>query len=782
MKVALRNIFRHKGYSFLNILGLAIGMACFMLIFMLVQVELSYDHGFENGDDIFRVFTIMNQNGEQRYNALTMAPLASSLKKNFPEVLEAVSYNHGDGNLVKYGSKNFDEDYFCFTDTSFFKIFSLTFLEGNPRIILDDPYSVVLSEDISNRIFGNGKALGEKIQLNDQLVLTVTGVIKKIEKSHLKLNIVLSNKLYKEFGVDVKDWDNLNYTTYVLLQKGVDLKGFETKFHNFLKQVQNPDTKLKLGLQPLKRIYLHSKFDYDFFAKTGDINYVYILSFIGIFILLIACINFMNLTTARSEKRIKEVGLRKVAGAYKGQLVRQFLGESIVFSLIALLFALILVEIALPYLGKLYLRKIVFYQALSPLLIFGIMGVAIVAGIIAGSYPAFFLSSFNPAKILKGVAKKKSKKSLLRKFLVVGQFSFSIILIIATIIIYRQLFHMQNKDLGYDKEQLLYIKMRPGIKKKYRPFKDVLKQNPGIQNITAIMDLPIWSGPSVRLSEWEGRGGKKEMRVYYGSVDYDYFETFKIDIIEGRNFSRQYSSGSTASLIVNEEAVRQMEMEDPIGKRLLIWGEEGIIVGVVKNYNFDNVRNGISPLILKLSPEQTRFIFIRLKPGKISETIEFIKNKWQAFFPGYPFKFSFFDDKLDDLYRKELNVGKIISVFTCIAILISCLGLFGLASFTTEQRTKEISVRKVIGASESNIIQLLSKDFLKWVFVANIMAWPLGFWIMSKWLQNYAYRIPIGVWIFLLSGLGAMVIALITISFQTIRAANTNPVETLRYE
>lgn len=780
LKIACRNIKRNKGHSFINISGLAIGMACFILMLLLAQDELSFNGFHENARRIYRVI-IEEKNSNDLPMALTYAPLGAALKKDFPEIVESACFNYGGGGLVKYGDQAFEESYFTFTDPSFFKMFSFTFLMGDPQTALADPLSVVLSEKTAKKYFGEKNPMGEVLQIKNIVNLTVTGVIQTPKNSSMRVDFVVSNQIYDKYGVDINSWNRINYTTFVMLNKNTSGKQLSSKIYGYLKTMQSPDTDQRLILQPLKRIYLYSNFSYEG-LRTSKIHVIYIILSLAIFILLIACVNFMNLSTARSAKRIKEVGLRKVVGGNKQQLVRQFLGESLLFALIALVFAVFIVELALPHLNQLVFRELSLYGSLTPGMTLGLMGIAVITGIIAGSYPAFFLSSFKMTHVLKGPGQKGAKGSGLRKLLSIGQFVVSILLIIATTVLFKQLHYIQRMNLGYDKKQLVYIPMNADIKKSYEAVKYELVKEPGIIDVTATMNLPTWAWPSVNLTNWQGRDTDKEITLYHESVDYDYFKTFRMTILQGRSFSREFPSDATSALIVNEEAVRQMEMENPLGKHLEAWGHKGKIIGVVKDFHFNDLRNKINPLVIKLAPRDTHFMIIRVRPDNIARTLAAVKSQWKSFSPEYPIKLSFLEDRLEKIYLAEKAVGKLASVFTVLAIIISCMGLFGLASFMTQQRTNEIGIRKAFGASVSGIVQLLSKEFLKWVLVANVIAWPIAFLVMNQFLQIYAYRTTIGAWPFLLAGVLALLIAVLSVGSQSIKTAKTNPVEALRYE
>lgn len=779
LKIAFRNIKRNKGYSFINITGLAIGMACFILMLLLALDELSYDGFHENAHRIYRV----NIEDDTIYKlpiAVTTAPLAAALKNDFPAITEAACFNYAGGGLVKYEDKTIEEDYFTFTDPSFFKMFSFTFLKGNPQTALEDPLGVVLSEKTAEKYFGNKNPLGEVLEIKNIANLTVTGVIQTPKNSSLIVDFVVSNHLYKNYDMNINDWDWINFVTFVMLHSKADAEKLKSQIYNYCKK-HRPDTKARLLLQPLKRIHLYSNYQYDK-LKPSNIYFIYILLFLAVFVLLIACVNFMNLSTARSAKRMKEVGLRKVVGANKQHLIRQFLGESILFAFIALLFAIGLVELVLPHLNQLVFKEMSLYASFTPAMALGLIGIALVTGGMAGSYPAFFLSSFKVVNILKGPTQKSSRGSLMRKILVVGQFAVSILLIIAVTVLYKQLHYIRNANLGYNKEQLVCVYKNAEIKKSYDAVKSEILKEPGIINVTSALNLPGWAWPSFSISNWEGNDTNRTLKLHYCYVDYDYFKTFKMKILQGRGFSREFPSDLTSALILNEEAVKQMEIENPLGKHLDMMNHKGKIIGIVKDFYFNDLRSKINPLVIKLAPRETDFMVIRVGPNSIPGTLELIKRQWKSFAMDYPFQFRFLDDHLDLIYLPERAIGKVVSVFTFLAIFISCMGLSGLASFMTERRTKEIGIRKSLGASVSGIVQLLSKEFLKWILMANVIAWPIAFLVMNQFLQIYAYRTSIGLWPFLLAGVLALLIAILSVGSQSIKSAKTNPVEALRYE
>ncbi|MGB2763215.1 MAG: ABC transporter permease [Candidatus Aminicenantaceae bacterium] len=780
LKIALRNIKRHKGYSFINIVGLAIGMACCILILLWVQDELSYDRFHENADDIYRVIQDINFTDHSTTWTITQGPLGPSLKENFPEVINATRIT-GRGLRLTYKKKNFDEDV-GMADCSIFEMFTFPLVKGDPSTALSDPFSMVMTEEMAKKYFGDEDPIGKTIKADNQWDFQVTGVLKKVPRnSHLQFDFLIPFIFGRELNYTVDRWGNSQFRTYVQLPKGVPAQEVIQKISGYLYEKPTIEKDARLNLQPLTRIHLHSNYEFD--SAHGDITYVTIFSIIAFFILLIACINFMNLATARSGNRAREVGIRKVVGAYKTDIIKQFYGESILLAFIAQIFALIMVWLLLPAFNNLSAKELSMNITGNLLVLLGLLGIALITGIISGSYPALFLSSFHPVRVLKGSSFSGSKGSLFRKILVVFQFSLTILLIICTTGVYNQLTYMQNRKLGYDKEHMIYMGMRREMQANFESVKNELLQNPNIVRVTASSNVPTYGYSfSNSLWRWEGQNPDEETLMRAVFINLDYFKTFGMEVIEGRSYSKEFSTDATESIIVNEEAVKAMGMESPIGKRLSLGEDNFKIIGVVKNYHFRSLRQKIDPLILIYDTESSWILFAKLKSENIPKTIGYIENIWKKFTPGYPFNYRFLDEALDRLYRSEQRIGTLFKYFSGLAILISCLGLLGLASFMAERRTKEIGIRKVLGASVSNIILLLSKEFTKWVIVANIIAWPVGYFAIKKWLQSYAYATNIVLWSFILSGVVALLIALVTVSYQSIKAALANPVDSLRYE
>lgn len=789
LKIALRNISRHKGYSSINIAGLAVGMAVCIFILLWVRDELSYDRFYENGDDIYRVIRIWRKGGEV-HNPVTPAALAPALKKEFPEIIDTARFRTVGRILFKGGGHLFYEQGGAFTDPAAFSIFTFPFVNGDPQTALSNPHSIVLTESTAKKYFGDENPVGKTAEIKNLLntttgdsalndVFTVTGVLKDIPvNSHLRFDFLLPIHLLDD--TVLTDRHNTIYMTYVRLAKAVTRETVEEKIYAY-PQKADPGSTANLYLQPLNRIHLYSDFSSDA-AGRGSIKVVIIASIIAFSILLIACINFMNLATARSTNRAREVGVRKAAGARKGDLVRQFFTEVFLLSFMALIFALFLVELFLPAFNVLAQKELTMGIPGDNSIFLILAGVALVTGAIAGSYPAFFLSSFKPVAVLKGVLKTGGRGSFSRKILVVGQFSLTIVLIVGTVVLYKQLNYMRGKTLGFDSEQLLYISLNAELRQKYETVKIEMLRAPDIVGITAASSLPSM-GRDIYTEDvhWEGKTPGDDVLMNGVTVGYDFIETFKIDLVEGRHFRKDFPADES-NFIVNEAAVKVMEMMEPVGKQFKFAGKTGTIIGVVKNYHFKSLRRALEPLVLRLGPEYVNYMFVRLKPGHAGDTVDFLKDRWEKTVPGYPFDYAFTDDLLNTLYTAEQRVGTILYGFTLLAVFIAALGLFGLASFTAEQRTREIGIRKAFGGSVVSVIALLSKAFCKWVLTANIIAWPIAFFTVNRLLRVYAYRTPVGIEIFLLSGGLALVIAFLTVGYRAFRAALANPVEALRYE
>jgi len=777
-KVAFRKIRRHKGYSFINISGLAIGMACCFIVFLWVLDELSFDRFHSNAKEIYRV--LHNPQGTDVYNPYGSGPLGPALKADYPEIIN-FTRSFGEVNApLKYRDRAFNGKVRG-VDNSFFEIFTFPFIKGDPKNCLSEPHSIVLTEKTAAKLFHEEDPLGKTVRLEwwvGWFDLKVTGVIQDVpSNTHIRFDYLLPFEFVTWSGMPIEDWDVGAYQTYVLLPKNADPSAVQGKIAGTVKQ-HLPESPYTLYLEPLTRIHLHN------FTGGGAITYVYIFSIIGALILGIACINFMNLSTARSMERAREVGMRKVVGSTRAQLVKQFLGESVLLSLISFILALILVQGLLPSINNIVGKPLKLSYSDSPLFIF--LGMAILTGIVSGSYPAVFLSNFRPVKVLKGFVRSSSQNIRLRKLLVIGQFVVSIALITGTIIIYQQLVYMRNTDMGINKSHIINMELRGSLRKQYSTIKSELLRNPDIMAACATNGSFSKRFGSDKFG-WEGKPEDKRIFMSIHSVDFDYQKIFDIEMAQGRYFSRDYPTDRSDGIIVNETAAKIMGMESPIGQRMscsipFSSQKSGTIIGVVKDFHFRSLHEKIDPLVLVIAPGWFTDVYIRMKPENVPETLGFIEKTVKIFAPEFPFEYSFLDEDIDSLYKAEQQIGNLVRYGTFLAIFIACLGLFGLASFMAEKRTKEIGIRKVLGASVSGIVLLLTKEFTKWVILANLIAWPIAYFVMRGWLQNFAYHVNIGLWTFMLSAALALVTALITVSFQAVKTAASNPVDSLRYE
>ncbi len=782
LKIAIRNLTKYKGFSFINTAGLAIGLACTILILLWVYDEISYDRFHKNADESYRI--VLETQSPNNINRSANSPnaLGPALKEQYPEIVNFTRYMGGfSGWLVRCGEKTFMNDRWAAADPSFFKIFSFPFIHGDPQTALKDRYSMVITEDMAKKYFGDNMPIGKVIQ-KDKTDLRVTGVIKIPHNSHIQFDYIFPIINMKEWFIqDLESWEPGPFKTYVQLSKNISSKEVNPKIAGIIKtHLANSNT--TVHLQPFKKIHLYTDFQDDACNyHQGNVLYVYMFSSIALCILMIACINFMNLTTARSTSRAKEVSIRKVVGAKRKDIILQFWGEALLLTIIALLIAVVLVELLLPFFNNLTNKQLSIVFSSNIAIILGLLAISLLTALIAGSYPAIFLSSVLPLKVMKNSAiTGTGVHSRLRRWLVMVQFTFAILLIITTTVIYNQLLFMKNKDLGYDKENVIYFYGHGKFFTNYESIRNELLNYPNIISVSKAFP-PFYPGDEETSDiDWEGKNPNKDVLIRYKTVDYDYLKTFNMEMAQGRFFSKDFTS-DLPNFILNETAVRTMGIENPIGRRLTYKGRSGRIIGVLKDFHQSSLHNKISPFIFSLYTGPC-YICVKMNQVNIPGTLEFIEEKWTEYEPDRPFTYYFFDDMIADYYRTEQRLGTVTKYFTLFTVFVSCLGLFGLSSYAAVQRTKEIGIRKVLGASVSGIILLLSKDFTKWVLLANLIAWPIAYYAMNQWLQNFAYRIDIGWWTFLLAGALVLVIALLTVSYQAIRAATANPVKALRYE
>ncbi len=780
--IAFRSIKKHTAYSAINIIGLAIGMACSILILLWVQDELRFDKWHSKSERIGRVLASFMNNGEPYPVAVTPAALGPNLGKDFPEIESVCRFKNWGSWLFRYQDGEFIQANSGAVDSTVFNIFDFKFLLGSKDKALVDPHSLVLTEELSHKIFGEENPIGKMLEVKDRGAFKVVAVIADVSHSHFDFDFLFPFQLIKNDGenIDEMGQGSYNFSTYFLLKDKSLFNSVDDKLKGYLNKFSD-ENKVELFSQKLEDIYLRSNFAYDFIIK-GDISNVITFSTIAFLVLIIACINFMNLTTARSSNRAKEIGLRKVVGANRGSIVSQFLSESILMSFVSFFIALVIVGLLLPTFNDLSGKELTPGLIAEPSILFMLIAIALVTGLLAGSYPAFFLSAFNPVKVLKGKLRNGAKNSLLRKSLVVIQFTLSVALIVSTIMISRQIKYIKSKDLGYNKQHLIHVAMNGGIRNNYESIKQQLMQNPSIKGVSTSRVLPVYACPSTTINQWEGKEDDTEMTIHFFPVGFDFFETMEISMAEGRTFSKNFSADTVNSFIINQEAARQMGLENPVGKSMNLHGQQGYIVGVMKNFNFNNIRNKIAPLVLNIDHNQARICFIRIEPNDTKATLGYIEEVWKRFEPDYEFNFRFMDETLDMLYRSEQRSNTLINYFSIFSIFISCLGIFGLASFMAEQKTKEIGVRKVLGANIPHVVRIFSVEFAKLVLIGNILALPIAIYAMNKWLSNFAYHTNLAWWIFAMAAIISFTLVAITIAYQSYKAAVKDPVISLRYE
>ena len=806
-KIAWRNLVKNKTFSFINIIGLASGLACFILIALYVADELSYDRFNEKAGRIYRINSDIIFGGNKLYLAVASDPMGATLKKDYPQVEEFVRFFNSRGSkLVKKGKEFIRENNVAHADSTIFDVFTLPVIAGDAKTALNEPNTVVISESAAKKYFSTTDVVGKNIETDDNgsTLYKVTAVIKDIpHNSHFNFDMIFSmdNVQYQ--------WGNFlsnNHQTYLLLRPGTDYKEFEKNFKQVINKYILPQAaqfmeiksmdefekagnKLEYSLMPLTEIHLRSDRVPEL-GVNGNIQYVYIFSAVALFVLVLACVNFMNLSTARSASRAKEVGIRKVVGSEKKLLVRQFLTESILTTVISAVLAIGIAWLCLSWFNNLSAKQLLISDLLQPKYLAFLIALPLIVGILAGIYPAFVLSSFNPIVVLKGKLSGGLKRSRLRNVLVVGQFTASIFLIAATIIVFRQLNYIQTKKLGYSKDQMLIVNGTGALGNNRDAFKNEVSTFSGVKGATYAGYLPV-AGSSrndVSFSSEAAMTSTNSLNMQVWNIDHNYIPLMEMEIVKGRNFSKDFGTDSNAT-IINETAAKSLGWDDPIGKKLYTSFQDGgsntlisrEVIGLVKNFHFESMKENIGPLCFRLANNSWATAF-KVNTNDIKQLLSNIESKWKAMAPGMPFSYQFMDESFDNMYRVEQRTGKLGLTLAIIAILIACLGLFGLATYTAEQRVKEIGVRKVLGATISNIISMLSKDFMVLVLIASALAIPLAWWAMDRWLQDFAYRINIGWWIFIAAGVIALLVALITVSSQAIKAALANPVKSLRTE
>jgi len=785
IRVAWRSLLNNKAFSLINIFGLALGMACSLLIFLWVHDELGVDNFYAHGDRLYMMYEQEHVDGKLVGGYWTPGLLAKELKRRLPEVQCATDIMEHDGTNFEANDKTIKQDGIN-ADSDYFKMFSYPLLEGTPATALNSPASIAISDKMARSFFGSAHtAIGKTIRWENRRDFTVTAVFAELPSaSSWKFDFVLNWMAELDANPWLKEWDNNSPNTVIMLKPNADPAQVAPKLTHFLDDYNHsftPTFRLDVAMQPYSQVYLHGNF-VDGKISGGRIEYVRLFSLVAIFILFIACINFMNLTTARSGRRAKEIGIRKVAGAIRGSLVRQFLSEAVLLTSIAALLAIVLVTFILPYFNQVTSKLIIvpyndirFWASLAGFILF--------TGILAGSYPAVFLSGLKPIRVLKGSLKFSGSSVLFRKGLVVFQFVLSIVLIICTIVVARQISYVQNADLGFDRDNLVYIPMEGDLGAKYEVFRQQAARVPGVRQVSAIQDRPIHIGRDITGTiDWTGKDPNTNLQFAVTAAGDDFVRTMHLNLLKGRDFYPNTLS-DTSSYLVNEEALTLFKYKDPIGQPLKLWNRQGKIVGVLKNFHLTTLHEPIMPLIVRLrNPTDDGYILVRLDAQHTKEALAGLEKISNNLNPKFPFTYHFTDEQYRKQYKSDVIVANLSNCFAALAIFISCMGLLGLAMFTAEQRTKEIGIRKVLGAGVFSLLTLLSGEFLLLVLIALVIATPLAWWAMYTWLQDYAYQIHIEWWFFALAGAAAILIALLTVSFQAVRAASANPVKSLRSE
>ncbi|MDX5418505.1 MAG: ABC transporter permease [Hymenobacteraceae bacterium] len=769
---------RHKVFSLINISGLALGMTCSILILLWVQDELSFDRFHEKSENLYLVI------GDQHYPGadnmvIPAGPglLAPALEEELPEVVRAIRVSWGERQLMNHGEKSL-KVFGHYADPGFFQSFTFPLLHGDASQVLQQPRTVVLSDSVALRLFGTIHAVGRLLKLNNNESYTVTGIMRKVPlNSTLQFDFVMPYSDYEANNTWLKTWTNYGIQTFLELQPGTDIPAFNDKIRNFLRQEGRDMRETYLFVHALRDLHLYSDFRQGK-SDSGLIVYVRIFFVVAVFILVIACINFINLATARASKRAREVGVRKAIGASRPKLFWQFMIESVLVAFLALFVALNLTGMFLPAFNNLT-GKSVELNLSDPSVLLLLLGVALFTGLISGSYPALFLSSFDPATVLKGTVRLNNRVSFFRKALVVFQFALSALLIVCTLVVYLQLHYIRTKDIGLQRDNVVYVQLEGNLINRYETVRQELLRQSGIRAVSAANQVPLMISSNTGGVDWPGKEKGNEALFDMMSVDYEMLETMGIELKSGRMFSRDIRT-DTLNYIVNEEAVRLMQLQNPLGQKIKLSGREGRIIGVVKDFQGRPMHMEIMPLIIRLDPAEANLLFVRLEKGKTTEALAAVETVVQKHNSAFPFNYRFLDSDFENLYRSEQIIGELTNYFAGIAIFISCLGLFGLALFTAEHRRKEIGIRKVLGASVASIVFMLSKDFLKLVLIANLIALPLGWYLMNSWLSEYAYRTELSWWIFAVAFLSTLLIAMLTLSYHALKTALNNPVDAIR--
>lgn len=804
IKIATRNIRKQRIYSFINIAGLSVGLASCILIFLYIRHELSYDRFHENADRIYRVTSedhgriyLNSPLWAQAHNGVSIA-----MGNEFPEVESVVRLNHWNESRLSYGNQRFLEDDLIVADPELFDVFSFRLIQGDAKTALENPQSIILSKTIAAKYFGNESPLGKEMTFGDSTLLSVTGIFEDLpSNSHIPMQFIvpftINSVLYDR---DLNSYGGVICYTYCLLKPESDLTSLLEKINALPDRYyyQDEETKahrkIKYSLQSLTSIHLHSDLNFEI-TETGDLRTITIAGSVAFLLLLIACINYMNLATARAAQRSLEVGIRKVVGAQRSQLIQQFFGETMVFSMLALVLAGIMAYLFLPHFNQFVQKPLQLDLFNDPVLFVGLFCLALFVGLLAGSYPALMLSSFRPITVLQKTIEKQGRRTTLRNVLVVIQFTISVILITGTLVIREQLHFVLNTDIGFNKEQILSLRLRdPSVIDRAETVKSECLRHPGIIQGAFSSHLPDNVDWSLRVHHPEMSDDVSQM-MNFTTVDYDFIDLYGIQMADGRKFDRAFPADANGAFILNESAVKALNWEDPIGREFDDWFVVGggfytaPVVGIMKDFHMLPLHKPIEPTYFFLPPRFgnrrmgfNQYLSLKIQTDNVQEILRYLEDTVAKFSPGYPFEYQFFDDRFAESYSAEVRASRMISVFALIAIFIACLGLYGLASFMAVQRTKEIGIRKVLGASTGNIALLLGRSFLRWVILANVIAWPVAYFVMQQWLQKFSYRVDLTFLVFIISGGIALVIAMLTILAQSSKAARANPVEALKYE
>ncbi len=785
IRLALRNILKNKVFALLNIVGLAIGLTASLFILLWIQDELSYENFNVNAGNIYRVEEDQFYSGERYHVTVTPHPSGPVWKEKIPEIKEQTRINRLPKILFRNNEKVMFESSIIAADSGLFKVFTMPLAIGDPETALNSPHSIVLTEKLAAKYFGDSNPVGKTLTLENKYQFMVTGVMKDLPKNSMfTFEGVLPYSFLTEIGAISNSWGNNSILTFVLCEKGIETEEVNKKLTDVV--LENlPETTTKYLLFPLLDIHLHSQFGFE--ISRGPIIVIYIFSLIALFVLLIACINFINLSTAKASGRSKEIAIKKVAGADQNTLIIQFMLESFFLVSFALVLALILMGLLLPLFNNISGKTFMLSDLFRIRFIVSILIAGSVAGIIAGLYPALYLASFNPVTILKGEPVSGKGNGKLRQILVVIQFALSILIAVASVFMYMQLKHLQNKDLGFDKENLVCIPMTDQMKSKYYSLKDELRKETLIEGVTAARSNPVRIGSNSGGADWEGKDPEKRVLIGTNAVDYDYLETMKMKLSSGRNFSREYGSDlvrdTTGNFLVNEEVVKIMGVEDAVGKSFNFMGFQGRIVGVMKNFHFKGADQPIEPVAFALTdPAFLNYILIRLASGNTPEALKSVENVWNKTIPEYPFDYFFIDEDYDRLFRSQLRLTSLLKYFTILAVIIACLGLYGLSAYSTERRRNEIGIRKVMGAGTPAILYSMVREFLLLVFISLIIALPAGWIIVANLIKQFASRIEMKISVFAIIAAGALIIALTTVIFQAVKASLINPAIALKFE